>query len=123
MDGWAMNQIIMFPENPKGIGPFYSNELDTRFNAWLAAKYGDDTKLKQSWSGLNGNTSPELIKNGSFEQNFTDWSTSINTPYVQGTITIDATEAEKREQIGQNSGYTNRGAGLVLAIETQHFPC
>jgi len=90
--GWGFGEL--FADHPTGIGPFYAQELDTRFNTWLAAKYANDSVLKQSWSGLNGETSSELIKNGSFEQDLTNWSSWINTPLVQGSISVDATSSK-----------------------------
>ena len=94
-NGWlGWNSDFIFGDVTGGIGPFYSNELDTMFNSWLSEKYVSDTVLFEAWRGGGAETVPELIKNGSFEQNLTNWSTWVNSPTVQGTFTIDNTVAQ-----------------------------
>lgn len=86
--GWQGDFI--FGETTGGIGPFYSAELDTKFNNWLTEKYAGTESLKIAWQGEGGGAVTELIKNGSFEQNLTNWSTLV-TGGATGNITTDAT--------------------------------
>ncbi len=90
--GWlSWNSDYIFGDVTGGIGPFYSAELDAKFNNWLAAKYKTDSLLSEAWKGEGSGAVAELVKNGSFEQNLTNWSTWINTTNVNGTFTIDNT--------------------------------
>ncbi len=84
--GWQSDFI--FEGTTGGIGAYYSHELDTLFNDWLARKYENTTKLREAWSGGEPGTSAERIKNGSFEQNLSNWS-SLVTGGAQGKISVD----------------------------------
>ncbi|TNF39567.1 MAG: hypothetical protein EP310_10350, partial [Bacteroidetes bacterium] len=88
--GWQSDYI--FGETTGGIGPFYSSELDVKFNNWLEEKYKTDSTLSKAWQGNGGGTVTELVKNGSFEQNLTNWSPLV-AGGATGTITTDATIA------------------------------
>ncbi len=89
--GWQSDYL--FGEATSGIGPFYAAELDTKFNKWLADKYENDSLLALAWHGNAGGTFTELVKNGSFEQNLTNWSPLV-AGGAAGTITADATVAK-----------------------------
>jgi hypothetical protein len=90
-NGWlGWNSDYIFGDVTGGIGPFYSAELDTKFNNWLAAKYENDSLLELAWQGNGSGAVTELIKNGSFEQNLTNWSPLV-AGGATGTITSDAT--------------------------------
>ncbi len=89
--GWQSDYL--FPENPNGIGPYYSAELDTLFNDWLAAKYTDDGSLRTAWSGA-GLSGPEKVLNPSFEIGLNNWSPWIETSSgASGNITSDNGDA------------------------------
>lgn len=88
--GWQSDYI--FGDVTGGIGPFYAAELDTKFNNWLSLKYNNDSTLRQTWKGWGSGAITELIKNGSFEQNLTNWSPLV-TGGATGTIAADATIA------------------------------
>ena len=88
--GWQSDYI--FGETSGGIGPFYSSELDVKFNNWLAEKYKTDSALSKAWQGNGSGTVAELVKNGSFEQNLTNWSPLV-TGGATGTINADGTTA------------------------------
>lgn len=90
--GWQSDYI--FGETTGGIGPFYSSELDLKFNNWLAGKYENDSLMAAAWKGEGSAPVTELVKNGSFEQNLTSWSSWINTPTVQGTFSVDNTTSK-----------------------------
>lgn len=85
--GWQSDYL--FEENPEGIGSFYARELDTLFNNWLKEKYQTGEVLKEAWSGSAGVSATELVKNGSFEQNLTNWG-SLVTGGAQGKISADS---------------------------------
>ncbi len=89
--GWQSDFI--FEGITDGIGTYYSRELDTMFNNWLAEKYENDTALREAWSGSAGEPSAELIKNNSFEQNLTSWGNLV-TGGAQGKISIDTQNAK-----------------------------
>ncbi len=89
--GWQSDYI--FGETTGGIGTFYSKELDDKFNNWLAGKYENDSILAAAWQGGGTGSTTELVKNGSFEQNLTSWSTLV-TGGASGAITTDATSAK-----------------------------
>ncbi len=92
-NGWlGWNSDYIFGDVTGGIGPFYSAELDTKFNNWLAEKYENDSLLAEAWKGEGSGTVTELVKNGSFEQNLTNWSPLV-AGGATGTITADATTA------------------------------
>ena len=92
-NGWlGWNSDYIFGDVSGGIGPFYSTELDTKFNNWLAVKYKNDSILSEAWHGEGNGAVTELVKNGSFEQNLTNWSQLV-TGGATGTITTDATTA------------------------------
>ena len=94
-NGWfGWNSDNIFEEKTDGIGTYYSRELDTMFNNWLAEKYIDNETLKQSWEGSNSGELEELVKNGSFEQNFTNWSNYVKTTDAQGIISIDSDDKQ-----------------------------
>lgn len=91
--GWLSWQgDYIFGETTGGIGPFYSAELDTKFNNWLAEKYESDSLLSLAWKGEGTGSVLELVKNGSFEQNLTNWSQLV-AGGATGTITTDAATA------------------------------
>lgn len=73
--GWQSDYI--FGETTGGIGSYYSNELDTLFNKWLAKKYPSDDALKSSWACSGSFIPVELVQNGSFEQSLLNWSTVL----------------------------------------------
>jgi len=86
--GWQSD--FLFSDSSNGIGAYYANELDTLFNNWLIEKYENTDALNEAWKGGNSEIVPELIKNGSFEQNLQNWSTLI-TGAAKATISTDAT--------------------------------
>lgn len=95
-NGWmGWNSDFIFKEKVDGIGSFYSNELDEKFNNWLSEKYANDSELEQFWAGNDAGITEELVKNGSFEQNFTSWGNYVRTQDATGNITID--ESEKKD--------------------------
>ena len=97
-NGWlGWNSDYIFGDVTGGIGPFYSAELDTKFNNWLTAKYENDSLLALAWQGDGSGTVSELVKNGSFEQNLTNWSQLV-AGGATGTITTDATTARHGTQ-------------------------
>ena len=85
--GWGANNL--FADQTGGIGPFYAAELDSLFNDFLSKKYKTDENLEQAWAGSNGEITPELVKNGSFEQNLQSWNTLV-TGGASGTIAADS---------------------------------
>lgn len=92
-NGWlGWNSDYIFGDATNGIGTYYSNELDTKFNDWLARKYENDSILAAAWLGGESGSVTELVKNGSFEQNLTNWSQLV-AGGATGTITTDATTA------------------------------
>ena len=117
--GWQGDFI--FGDVTGGIGPFYSNELDTMFNKWLAKKYENDSTLSTAWQGGEGGTSTELIKNGSFEQNLTSWGPWINTAEVQGTFTIDNTIAKDGAKSLKANVTKTGDYGWYFQIKTNNF--
>lgn len=117
--GWQGDYI--FGETTGGIGPFYSAELDLKFNNWLAQKYESESVLAEAWKGESSNPVSELVKNGSFEQNLTNWSTWINTPTVQGTFATDNTTA-KHGSKSLRATVTKTGEyGWNFQIKTNNF--
>ncbi len=117
--GWQGDYI--FGETTGGIGTFYSNELDSKFNNWLAEKYENDSTLAEAWKGESGSLVSELVKNGSFEQNLTNWSTWINTPTVQGTFAADNSQA-KHGSKSLRATVTKTGEyGWYFQIKTNNF--
>ncbi len=90
--GWESDKI--FSDNTEGIGTYYSAELDSMFNEWLSAKYSSDEELSTTWGKQENIAENELVKNGSFEQNLTGWSTWINSPTVTGSFSIDNSVAK-----------------------------
>ena len=94
-NGWlGWNSDFIFGDTNGGIGNYYSSELDGQFTNWLAEKYKDDNSLKEAWKPTStAGASSELIKNGSFEQNLTSWSTLVTGGAV-GSITADASNAK-----------------------------
>ena len=59
--------------HPAGIAGYYSRELDTLWNGWLAARYGTDSAVASKWSGSNA-AAANLVANPSFETGTTGWS-------------------------------------------------
>lgn len=117
--GWQGDFI--FGETTGGIGPFYSNELDVKFNNWLAGKYENDSLLAAAWKGEGSTAVTELVKNGSFEQNLTNWASWINTPTVQGTFTADNTNAKDGTK-SLKANVTKTGEfGWYFQIKTNNF--
>ena len=120
--GWLSWQgDYIFGETTGGIGPFYSNELDVKFNNWLAEKYENDSSLAEAWKGEESGTVTEHVKNGSFEQNLTNWSTWINTPSVQGTFTIDNTVAKDGSKSLKVNVTKTGDYGWYFQIKTNNF--
>jgi hypothetical protein len=117
--GWQGDFI--FGETTGGIGPFYSNELDVKFNNWLAGKYENDSLLAAAWKGEGSTAVTELVKNGSFEQNLTNWASWINSPTVQGTFTADNTVAKDGTK-SLKANVTKTGEyGWYFQIKTNNF--
>ncbi len=117
--GWQGDFI--FGETTGGIGPIYSSELDVKFNNWLAGKYENDSLLAEAWKGEGSGTLTELIKNGSFEQNLTNWASWINSPTVQGTFTADNTIAKDGTK-SLKANVTKTGEfGWYFQIKTNNF--
>ncbi len=86
-NGWmGWNSDYIFGDVNGGIGEYYSKELDSLFNNWLKSKYDNDKKLADAWSGNEDGQSFELIKNGSFEQDFAYWNKLV-TGGASATIT------------------------------------
>ncbi|HSM46847.1 MAG TPA: carbohydrate binding domain-containing protein, partial [Draconibacterium sp.] len=120
--GWLSWQgDYIFGETTGGIGPFYSAELDTKFNNWLATKYKNDSLLSEAWKGEGSGAVSELVKNGSFEQNLTNWSTWINTPSVQGTFTIDNTVAKDGSKSLKATVTKTGDYGWYFQMKTNNF--
>jgi hypothetical protein len=120
--GWlSWNSDYIFGDVTGGIGPFYSAELDTKFNNWLAAKYKNDSLLSEAWKGEGSGAVSELVKNGSFEQNLTNWSTWINTPSVQGTFTIDNTVAKDGSKSLKATVTKTGDYGWYFQMKTNNF--
>jgi len=121
-NGWlGWNSDYIFGDVTGGIGPFYSTELDTKFNNWLAEKYVNDSLLATAWQGGGSGTVTELVKNGSFEQNLTNWSTWINTTYVNGTFAIDNNVAKDGSK-SLKANVTKTGEfGWYFQIKTNNF--
>lgn len=117
--GWQGDYI--FGDVPSGIGAFYSNELDIMFNKWLSKKYDNDNELVEAWKGGESGTASELIKNGSFEQSLTSWSTWINTAEVQGTLTIDNTIAKDGTKSLKAAVTKTGDYGWYFQIKTNNF--
>ena len=117
--GWQSDYI--FGETTGGIGPFYSNELDVKFNNWLAEKYENDSMLATAWKGGGSVPVPELVKNGSFEQNLINWGTWINNPTVQGTFTIDNTQAKDGSKSLKASVTKPGEYGWYFQMKTNNF--
>ena len=94
-NGWmGWQQDYIFGDTNGGIGAFYSSELDRRFNDWLLAKYKDDNTLREAWKPTaSSETNSELVKNGSFEQNLTSWSSQASNG-ATATFTADAANAK-----------------------------
>jgi hypothetical protein len=117
--GWQGDFI--FGETTGGIGPFYSNELDVKFNNWLTGKYENDSLLAAAWKGEGSTAVTELVKNGSFEQNLTNWASWINSPTVQGTFTTDNTVAKDGTK-SLKANVTKTGEfGWYFQIKTNNF--
>jgi hypothetical protein len=87
--GWlSWNSNTLFEGNNSGIGNYYANELDELFNDWINSKYEKDEELKAAWSEEYIIEPEELIRNGSFEQELSAWSTLISGG-AKGSIEID----------------------------------
>lgn len=85
--GWQSD--FLFEDNPEGIGSYYSRQLDTLFNSWLAEKYATEIALAAAWSGA-GSDGEELIKNSSFEDGLTNWTTWTNGGGAVSTMATDS---------------------------------
>ena len=51
----------------------YALSLQTRWNAWLAARYTNDTAMLSAWHIISRPLGPNLIPNGSFSNGLTGW--------------------------------------------------
>lgn len=117
--GWEGDKI--FGETTGGIGTYYSNELDTMFNYWLTEKYLTDEELQQAWGIQNVNPENELVKNNSFEQNLTNWSTWVNSTAVSGSFAIDNSIAKDGAKSLKATVSKSGEYGWYFQLKTNNF--
>jgi hypothetical protein len=51
----------------------YATNLQARWNAWLAARYTNDTAMLAAWNVINQPLGTNLLSNGAFSNNLTSW--------------------------------------------------
>jgi len=117
--GWQTDYL--FADNPDGIGEYYSGELDTLFNDWLAEKYKLDSCLKQAWAG-DLFTGTELVKNQSFENGTNQWSTYVHAAGgAVATIQIDTDTAYDGNQSLKVTATTGGTETWHIQVKTNNF--
>ena len=52
----------------------YAASLQSRWNGWLAARYGTDTALRAAWNILDEPLGPNLLANGDFHNGLSGWN-------------------------------------------------
>lgn len=117
--GWQMDYL--FADNPEGIGEYYSGELDSLFNDWLAEKYTEDSFLQQAWEG-DLLTGTELVKNQSFENGTSQWSTYVHTSGgAAATISTDNGTAYDGSQSLKVNATAGGSETWHIQVKTNNF--
>jgi len=117
--GWQRDYI--FGETPEGIGPYYSNELDTLFNAWLKTKYTSDSLLIAAWSFPSGEGS-ELILNPSFEDDLDQWSNYVRSEDgAEANIEIDPDTVYHGSRSARVTSTSSGTRGWHIHLKTNEF--
>ncbi len=88
----------------RALPPFYVDELQTRWNAWLRGRYKTTAKLLENWNRDATPLGVEMLSNTSFETNSEGWSLE--------------NQAQTKAELGVEdpTGATNAPKGRVLRV-------
>jgi hypothetical protein len=90
-DGWYYDHLNGPMGNSKDIPLYYSDLLDSLWNAWLLQKYGSRDSLEAVWNIGSEPQGPERIRDGSFEGNLEEnWELRVDSTAI-GTLMKDST--------------------------------
>ncbi|OGS17741.1 MAG: hypothetical protein A2219_05745 [Elusimicrobia bacterium RIFOXYA2_FULL_50_26] len=103
LNEWKIGRLFGKPTSDGTLSPYYVNELNVKWNLWLAVKYGTTAALSNAWQqgATSGEAYNKLINPGFEEPLGTGWATSVLAPAsAQFTIdTVEKTDGESSVRI------------------------
>ncbi len=81
---WSSNGFESMPDP-------YASSFSELWRKWLTKKYTSDQKLQKAWAGDSQPVGPELLTNGSFEQDIQGWNLETHND-TKASLTVDSDE-------------------------------
>lgn len=72
IEGWKQGYLAQIPA-------VFINNLTQQWNEWLTTQYGTSAQLKSAW-GADGALGPEMLTNGDFSLDTSNWFVQISNP-------------------------------------------